>query len=98
MNNHFHFLLKETDQPTITKFMHKISTSYAKYFGIKYKQEHSGRVFQGLFKSKYIENQSYLNTLVQYIQNNPVKDGFVDKAEDWIWKGIADNLDEWYGW
>lgn len=70
MSNHFHFLLKqETDLP-ITAFMLRLSTSYAKYFNIKYKEV--GSLFQGRFKAKLVETDEYLLHLSRYIHRNPI--------------------------
>ena len=70
MPNHFHFLLKqETDLP-INVFMLRLSTSYAKYFNIKY--EEVGSLFQGRFKAKIIETDEYLLHLSRYIHRNPI--------------------------
>ena len=41
--NHYHFILKQLVDGGITQFMHKLGTSYAKFFNIKY--DHSGWLF-----------------------------------------------------
>ncbi|HBI17341.1 MAG TPA: hypothetical protein DDY52_04330, partial [Candidatus Moranbacteria bacterium] len=33
--NHYHFILKQLEENGITKFMHKLSTSYTMYFNKK---------------------------------------------------------------
>ena len=69
MPNHFHIGLKETNNEGIEKFMHKLCTSYAMYYNIKYK--HSGTIFQGQYKSKLVDSDEYLRYLIQYIHLNP---------------------------
>jgi len=51
--------------------MKHLNASYAIYFNKKYKR--SGHLWQGRFKSWYVTDESYLYTLVGYIENNPVK-------------------------
>lgn len=69
MSNHFHFLLKQDTDVSLTSFMLKLGTSYAKYFNIKYGEV--GSLFQGRFKAKLIEKDEYLLQLSRYIHRNP---------------------------
>lgn len=69
MPNHFHLLLKQLADEQILKFMLRLSTSYSKYFNIKYEQV--GSVFQDRFKAKTIDNEEYLIYLSAYIHLNP---------------------------
>lgn len=69
MPNHFHFLLRQNTDLAITTFMLRLSTSYAKYFNIKYEQV--GSLFQDRFRAKLIETDEYLLQLSRYIHLNP---------------------------
>lgn len=71
MPNHFHLLIKEIEQGGITKFMQKVSTSYAMYFNKKY--DMSGSLFEGKFKAQHANNDRYLRYLYSYIHLNPIK-------------------------
>jgi len=71
MPNHFHLLLTQKENGSISKFMQKLSTGYSMYYNIKY--ERSGSLFEGKFKSKHAENDEYLKYLYSYIHLNPVK-------------------------
>ncbi|MDO8659512.1 MAG: transposase [Candidatus Parcubacteria bacterium] len=66
VSNHFHLLLKEIRQRGISKFMHKLGLGYTNFFNLKYREV--GRVFQGPYKVKVIEDQRYLEYLCAYIQ------------------------------
>jgi len=94
MPNHWHFMLQEpeeltrrvTNHPTgrqskISKFISLLSNSYTKYFN--FTKDHSGRIFQGPFKSKLISNESYFHTLIGYINLNPLKHKIVNNINDW---------------
>jgi len=63
--NHFHLLLKETEEGGIQSFMHKLGSSYAKYFNNKQKRQ--GVLFQGSFKAVRIDSDKYLQYLLAYI-------------------------------
>ena len=69
MPNHYHFLLRQEVDGGISRFMHRLGTSYGMYFNKKY--DHKGRVLAGSFKAKIVENQAYLQWLIRYIHMNP---------------------------
>lgn len=71
MPNHFHFLLKQSDNRIIDSFMRSILTRYSMYFNKKYK--HSGPVFQGTYKAVLVSDDPYFLHLSRYIHRNPMK-------------------------
>lgn len=71
MPNHFHILITQTKKGDITKFMHKLCTSYSMYYNNKYQR--TGKLFEGKFKSEYANNDRYLKYLFSYIHLNPLK-------------------------
>lgn len=68
MNNHGHLVI-DSCGADISKIMHSINLSYARYFNKKY--DRYGHVFQDRFKSKIVDNSRYMITLSAYIHNNP---------------------------
>jgi len=66
--NHFHLILKENVEGGISKFMQKLGTGYTMYFNQK--NDRSGSLFQGKFKSKFIETQEDLEYLSVYVNLN----------------------------
>ena len=70
MFNHFHILIRQNGAISISALMSKLSTSYAKYLNARYKK--LGNIFQDTFKSRHIDNDSYLTYLSAYIHNNPI--------------------------
>lgn len=86
MPNHFHLLVREKTEGGISKFMQKLSTAYSMYFNKKYNR--AGSLFEGKFKSEYVDNDKYLKYLFSYIHLNPVK--LIQK--DWKEKGIKSTL------
>lgn len=88
MPNHFHFVLKLNQPDGITKFVSDISNSHTKYFNLK--NERTGRLFQGTFKSKEIDNEPSLLQLIRYIHLNPVESKRTNptgtiRPEDYVW-------------
>jgi hypothetical protein len=64
-DNHFHLLLKETQEGGISKFMQRLSTSMAAYLNAKYDER--GTPFQGSFRSRTVGDDVYLQYLNAYI-------------------------------
>lgn len=97
MTNHFHLYITPRKQGfrnfrklgkeeinLITYYMHKLLTSYSKYFNTKYKR--TGSLFESKFKSTHIENDPQAKYLFSYIHLNPVK--LIDSK--WKENGIKD--------
>jgi len=82
MPNHFHILIKEKEEGGISKFMQKLSTAYVMYYNKKYNR--NGGLFEGKFKSKYLDTDRYLKYIFSYIHLNIIK--LIQK--DWKEKGI----------
>lgn len=66
--NHIHFILKQTSENGISKFMQKLVGGYTYYFNKKYGR--SGSLLQGTFKSKLISNENYLRKIFPYVNQN----------------------------
>jgi putative transposase len=70
MGNHFHMLVfQEVNTMALTDLMRSVSTAYSMYFNFKYKSH--GHVFQSVYKSSMIDDESYLAHITRYIHLNP---------------------------
>jgi len=81
MPNHFHLVIKERIEGGISKFIQKLSTGYTMYFNER--NDRSGALFQGAFKSEHINNDAYFNYIFVYICLNPlsiIEPGFKNKG------------------
>lgn len=84
MPNHFHILITPLIDKGIEKYMQKLQTAYAMYFNNK--NERSGSLFQGVFKSQHLNTDEYLRYIYSYIHLNPAK----LKDKDWKEYGPKD--------
>ena len=88
MPNHFHFLIMQDTELSISKLMSKVCTGYSMYFNKKY--ERTGTLFQDQYKAVLVDSDAYLLWLSAYIHNNPHAAGFVKNLQDWQWSSYPD--------
>ncbi len=88
MPNHFHLLIEQCNDISISKLISKVCASYSKYINKKYNR--FGHAFQDCFKAVFIEDNPQLMWVSAYIHMNPVKDKLVKKPEDYKWSSYND--------
>jgi len=91
MPNHYHFLLRQDGDRSISDWIQHIFNSYTKAFNKMYKR--SGTLFEGSFKAIHIDKQDYLIHLCRYIHRNPLDAGLVTNIDLWKYS----NYLEWIG-
>lgn len=69
MPNHYHLLVRQKENQSISNIMARIVDSITRYYNIKY--NHSGPVFLPRFKSKTILSEEQLIHVARYIHLNP---------------------------
>ncbi len=84
--NHFHLEI-ETQEIPISKIMHQINSSYAKYFHREYQTV--GHLFQDRFYSSVIDKESYFWEVGRYIDLNAVRAGLTKGIGDYKWSSYS---------
>lgn len=79
MSNHGHLVLIPPDTKTLSAFMHRFAQRYAVFRNGR--RNASGKLFEERFRSKLIDDDSYLATLLPYIDANSVRAGIHERAE-----------------
>ena len=69
MPNHFHLLIKQIDERSMSRFMQSAMTRYVLYFN--WKHGRVGSLFQGPYKAAVISSDAQLQHICSYINNNP---------------------------
>ncbi len=82
MPNHYH-LLVDMKNENLSEAVKSLNQNYAQYFNRKY--ERVGGLWQGRFKSRCVRDKKYLETLVKYIEQNPIKAGITSKPGEYPW-------------
>jgi len=110
MPNHFHLLIhipheeqlsryaetealifKNTHQFVMQRFSN-LCNSYVKAFNKQ--RNRRGALLEDYLKRQAVSTQEYYANLMPYIHNNPVKDGFVKRPEEWIYSSFNAILSE----
>lgn len=81
MNNHVDTLINTENINNLTKYMHKINTSYGIYFNKN--RNRVGYVYRDRFKTQVINNEKHLNNCIIYIHNNTVKANICKYANEY---------------
>jgi len=92
MPNHFHLLIQQKTDLSITKLISKICTGYSKYFNKKY--ERIGAVLQDQFKAVLVEDNEQLLWTSYYIHKNPIETGLVKFPENYKWSSYPEYFDQ----
>lgn len=90
MPNHYHLLVYLRAENISNKVMQPFGTSYVK--AINRQQKRVGPLYQGRYKAKNVDNDTYLAHLTRYIHLNPVRAGLVDHPADWPYSSYTDYI------
>jgi|SRR3989338_1198542 len=87
--NHYHFILRQTADKGIEKFMHRLATGYTNYFNEKYQR--SGALFQGRYKAVHIDSNEYLLHLSAYVNLNHLVHQLGSSASKTSWDEFVED-------
>jgi REP element-mobilizing transposase RayT len=85
MTNHIHLVIR-TGEENVGQVMKRIGVRYASWHNRKYGRV--GHLFQDRFKSRPVDDDTYLITLLRYVWNNPVEAGIVRYAHQYKWSSV----------
>lgn len=79
MNNHVHLIVVPEFQSTLSRYMKQVNLSYFWYYKRKY--GYTGHLWQGRFKSNFIEADNHLLHCGKYVELNPVRANLVHSPD-----------------
>lgn len=88
MTNHVHLVIQTGTEP-IGRVVKRLGIRYAYWHNTKYNRV--GHLFQDRFKSRPVDDDSYLVTLLRYVWNNPVQAGLIGRPELYRWSSLRPN-------
>ena len=83
MSNHIHLLVTPHSDESISEMMKRVAGSYSRYFNKRYGL--TGSLWEGRYKNVPIVNQSHLEQIKSYIEQNPVRAGICSEVADYRW-------------
>jgi len=85
MPNHWHLVLSSKNDGDVQKFMHWLTLTHTQQYHVQTKTIGYGHLYQGRYKSFLIEKESYLLTVIKYVERNPVRARLSKTVENWKW-------------
>ncbi len=92
MPNHFHLILRETQEGGTSLFMKRLGQSMTNYSNEKYQEQ--GSLFQGAYRSRTIQDDNYLKYVSAYVM---VKNSFELYPNGGI-KAARSDFESVWGW
>jgi len=86
MTNHIHLVLVPNSEDGLQRILKPLHMRYAQR--INRAKGWKGHLWQGRFFSSPLDD-SYLVAAVRYVEQNPIRVGLADKAEDYRWSSAA---------
>jgi REP-associated tyrosine transposase len=87
MTNHIHLLTKPGSEESLFKMMQGLTLCYTQYVNRTYGR--TGRLWESRYHSCIVDQEKYLWAVSRYIEQNPVRAGIVERAEDYPYSSAA---------
>lgn len=88
MLNHWHLVLFPCTDSNLAEFMSWLTSTHVRQYRTKTKTIGYGHLYQDRYKSFPTESNEYSQTLIRYVEQNPLRAKLVENAEDWKWSSL----------
>ena len=89
MKNHVHFIVVPSLIDSLPKTFKQVNRLYSVYFNNK--KEQTGHLWQNRYYSCVLDEAHFM-AAVRYVENNPVRAGIANKAEDYQWSSATSHV------
>ena len=89
MGNHIHLLLKEGTE-SLEQVFKRVCGKFVYWYNAQYQR--AGHLFQDRFKSEPVDTEGYLQTVICYIHQNPVKAHLCKRVSDYAYSSYSSYL------
>ncbi len=90
MDNHVHLLVTPSTTDALSKAMQTLGRRYVSSYNRRHGR--TGTLWEGRFRGTVIESERYFLTVMRYIELNPVRSGWVHRADEWRWSSAIHHL------
>jgi putative transposase len=88
MPNHFHLVVHPRSDGDLGEFMRWVTTTHVRQRRAQTETIGYGHLYQGTYKSFPVETERYLQQLMVYVEQNPLRAKLVPRAETWQWSSL----------
>jgi putative transposase len=88
MPNHWHMVLWPLSDGDLGHFVQRLTTTHVRRWHLHRGSVGSGHLYQGTYKSFPIQDDERFLTVCRYVEQNPLRAGLVQRAEDWPWSSL----------
>lgn len=88
MPNHWHLVVSANESRQLSAFMHMLTTTHSRRWGVTRAVAGEGAVYQGRFRAIPVQEDAHFLWVCRYVERNALRAGLVDRAEDWPWSSL----------
>jgi len=88
MSNHWHLVLYPMRDRDLSRFMEWLTKTHTQRWHAAHNTTGSGHLYQGRYKSYPVQTAEYLKQVCRYVEQNPLKAGMVEQAQNWRWSSL----------
>ena len=89
MPNHWHMVLWPRGDGELGSFVQRLTTTHVRRWHLYRHSVGSGHLYQGTYKSFPIQEDEHFLAVCRYVEQNPLRAGLVERAEDWQWSSLG---------
>ena len=89
MPNHWHMVLWPEHDGDLPAFVQHVSNLHVKRWKKAHQEIGEGHLYQGRYKSFPIQTDAYFQTVIRYVERNPLRANLVTRAEEWPWSSLG---------
>jgi len=89
MPNHWHMVLWPERDGDLPAFVQHVSNMHVKRWKKAHQEIGEGHLYQGRYKSFPVQTDAYFQTVMRYVERNPLRANLVARAEDWPWSSLG---------
>jgi putative transposase len=89
MGTHWHLVLWPRRDGDLSAFMKWITVTHSHRWHTAHDTVGIGHLYQGRYKSFPVQDGVYYQTLMRYVESNPLRAGLVQHSADWPWGSLA---------
>lgn len=88
MPNHWHLVLYPHTDKVLGEFMGWLTSTHVRQYRTRTNTIGYGHLYQDRYKSFPVQTDKYCQTLIRYVEQNPLRAKLTPRAENWHWSSL----------